>query len=359
MSEAVSAIRRLAIRSPNWLGDAVMALPAMGAVRRAFPETHITIVAVAAVAPLFREATNAEQNGLLVLNDRREEAKALAAGAFDAVLLMPNSFRTGWDARAAGIRERWGYASGVRRLLLTRAAAPPRGRMHQSQYYLELVRGLGFEALQEPPRVRTVDETDRRAHTFIAENGLSGGGSIIGFAPGAAYGHAKRWPPSRVADVIVRLTRETGSTCVLFGAAGDREAGREIESSLPPDVRAINAIGRTDLRLLAGVIARCAAFVSNDSGAMHLAAALGVPLVAIFGPTDDRVTAPVGGPSRDGRESAPDVLTRPVFCRPCMLRDCPIDHRCMKRITTDDVFAAVRRRLPAADVDPAAVRQSG
>jgi heptosyltransferase-2 len=124
--------------------------------------------------------------------------------------------------------------------------------------------------------------------------------------------------------------------CVLVGAAGDRDAGREIESALPSDVRVVNLIGRTDLRQLIGVLARCAAFVSNDSGAMHLAAALGVPVTAIFGPTDERVTSPLGNH---------DVLVHPVFCRPCMLRDCPIDHRCMKGITADAVFAAVSARL--------------
>jgi heptosyltransferase-2 len=348
----MSEPRRLAIRSPNWLGDAVMALPAMGAMRRAFPDAHITVAAPESVAPLFREQTNAQHNDVLVVADRKREGTALAAGAFDAILLFPNSFRSAWAARAAGIAARWGYAAGLRRPLLTRGVARPGARLHQSQYYLELVRGLGFEALQEPPRVCPSAETERRAAAFAETHGLSGAATVVGFAPGAAYGHAKRWPPGRVAEVIVRLTRESGATCVLFGAASDRPAGREIESSLPPDVRAINAIGRTDLRLLAGVVARCAAFVSNDSGAMHLAAALGVPLVALFGPTDDRVTAPLGGPSRTGRDSEPEVLTRPVFCRPCMLRDCPIDHRCMKRITVDDVFGAVSRRLSVSRAQP-------
>jgi heptosyltransferase-2 len=138
--------------------------------------------------------------------------------------------------------------------------------------------------------------------------------------------------------VISRVSRERGAIAVLVGADGDRAAGREIESALPPGVTVVNLIGRTDLRLLAGVLARCAVFVSNDSGAMHLAAAVGVPVVAIFGPTDERITAPLGDH---------DVLLRPVFCRPCMLRDCPIDHRCMTRISADAVFDAVSKRLAA------------
>jgi len=338
--KAMSEPQRLAIRSPNWLGDAIMALPAMGALRRAYPDAHLAIAAPASVAPLFREQTNAEPASVLSFADHRGERAALGGAALDLIVLLPNSFRSAWIARAAAIRERWGYGAGVRRPLLTRAVARPRRRVHQSQYYLELVRGLGLEALQEPPRVCVTAETRSRAMTAAADLGIAADALMIGFAPGAAYGHAKRWPPPRVSDLIARLTRELAATCVLFGAAGDRAAGREIESSLPSDVRVINAIGRTDLRLLAGLIAQCGAFVSNDSGAMHLAAALGTPLVAIFGPTDERVTAPLGG------RTMPDILSAPVFCRPCLLRDCPIDHRCMKRITVDDVLAAVRRRLP-------------
>ena len=154
-------------------------------------------------------------------------------------------------------------------------------------------------------------------------------------APVAEDGKDKRWPPERVSELAARLTAG-GATCLLVGAEGDRGAGREIESMLPPGARVFNVIGRTDLRLFAGLLASCQAFVSNDSGAMHLAAAAGVPVVAIFGPTDERVTAPLGNH---------DVLIHQVFCRPCMLRDCPIDHRCMRRISVDTVFDTVCRRL--------------
>ena len=141
-----------------------------------------------------------------------------------------------------------------------------------------------------------------------------------------------------MAQVIERLVRDHHATGVLVGAAGDRDAGREIESALPAGTRVVNLIGQTDLRQLISVLARCAAFVSNDSGAMHLAAALGIPVTAIFGPSDERVTAPLGDH---------DVLVHPVFCRPCMLRECPIDHRCMKRIEVDAVLESVRNHLDA------------
>ena len=330
---------KIVIRAPNWLGDAVMALPAMEAVRRAMPEALVAVAAIPSVAPLFEEETSARPDSVLVLSARRAEARELRAGGFETILLLPNSFRSALAARLARIPERWGFAVNLRTPLLTRRVSVPSATVHQSAYYLELVRGLGMPAEDRLPKVAVRSRTAARVARLLETAGVSAAASpLVGFAPGAAYGHAKRWPPSRVTDAIVRLTRERGATCVLVGAPSDRDAGREIESSLPSDVRAINLIGRTDLRQFAGVLARCRAFVSNDSGGMHLAAAMGVPVTAIFGPTDEMVTAPLG---------EHDVLIHQVFCRPCMLRDCPIDHRCMKGISVDAVFEAVSRRLDA------------
>ena len=330
------APERLVVRAPNWLGDAVMALPALESLRAALPSAHITIAAIGSIAPMFEEETSAAPDAVLTIGDRAKEAKLLASGGFDAALLLPNSFRTAWDARRAGIRERWGVSADFRGMLLTRAVAPRRGKIHHSAYYLDLVGGLGFDVRESLPRISVRGHTASRVDALFSRHGIDARGRIVGFAPGAAYGHAKRWPPARVAQVIERLVRDRRTICVLVGAAGDRDAGREIESALPRDVGVANLIGQTDLRQLIGVLARCAAFVSNDSGAMHLAAALGVPVTAIFGPTDERVTSPLGNH---------DVLVHQVFCRPCMLRDCPIDHRCMKGITADAVFAAVSARV--------------
>ncbi|MBA2303697.1 MAG: lipopolysaccharide heptosyltransferase II [Acidobacteria bacterium] len=331
--DVVSA--RLVVRMPNWLGDAVMALPALAAIRHAYPETWLAIAALPAVAPLFLEQTDVGPQQIIVLEKDRERA-LIREGAFDAALLLTNSFRTAWVVKGAGIRERWGYAAGGRGPLLTRALARPRRELHQSDYYLELVRGLGFEAPALLPRIRVTDATRHRASKLLEAHGVTEGSAIVGFAPGAAYGHAKRWPPTRVAEVVGRLARERGAVCVLVGSDADRDAGRAIESSLPPGVQVVNLIGRTDLRLLMGVLSACRAFVSNDSGAMHLAAAVGGPVTAIFGPTNERATAPLGDH---------DVILHQVFCRPCMLRECPIDHRCMRRIGADEVYNAVTRRI--------------
>jgi heptosyltransferase-2 len=342
-------IGRLIIRAPNPLGDAIMALPAMAALGAAFPDAQLIVAAVPAVAPLFQEITDVAPHQVVVLEKRREAAQLREVKA-EAAALFTNSFRTAWVARQAGIGQRWGYRAYGRSLLLTRAIGRPRRRVHQSEYYQHLVRELGFAApgvvAPEPldpgehprPAIQITPATRARADTFLQTLGADRSAPLVGFAPGAAYGHAKRWPPDRVAGVVSRL-QARGVTCVLVGAAGDRDAGQEIEAALPAGSRVVNVIGRTDLRLLAGLLAACRVFVSNDSGAMHLAAAVGVPVAAIFGPTDDRVTAPLGDH---------DVIVQQVFCRPCMLRDCPIDHRCMRRVTVEMVFDTVVRRLDAA-----------
>jgi heptosyltransferase-2 len=338
-------IHRLVVRAPNPLGDALMALPAMAEMRAAMSGRQLIVAAPAGVAPLFSEITVASPD-VTVAVDKRREAEQLRELRADAIVLLTNSFRTAWASRQAGVAKRWGYGAHVRSVLLTRAIARPRTRVHQAEYYLHLVRelGLGARPGADPgltPHVRITPATRARAEAYLAQLGVDRSKPLVGLAPGAAYGHAKRWPPKRVAELATRLTGG-GVTCLLVGAEGDRSAGREIESMLPPGARVFNVIGRTDLRLFAGLLASCQAFVSNDSGAMHLAAAAGVPVVAIFGPTDERVTAPLGHH---------DVIIHQVFCRPCMLRDCPIDHRCMRGISVDRVYDAVSRRL-AMDLPP-------
>jgi heptosyltransferase II len=333
---------KVLVRLPNWLGDIVMALPALAMVRAGMatsPEPsrggRLIVAMPSAFAPIFREGTGASPDEVLALGDkergRRGEIAKVRTARPDLAILMTNSFGSAWIVRRARIPQRWGYRANLRGLLLTRTVPRPRGRVHQGEYYRALMRSLGLPEVTAPPRITPTARTIARGRAALERAGVAEGTSILGIAPGASYGHAKRWPPARVADVIRRL-RERGITTVLVGAVEDRPTGREIESSAP----AVNLIGRTDLGELMGVMAACGAFLSNDSGAMHLAAALGRPVVAIFGPTDERATAPEGDH---------DVLTADVFCRPCMLRDCPIDHRCMKRITADRVAESILRRM--------------
>lgn len=345
---------RVVVRAPNWLGDAVLALPAMCALRQHLPEASLTVAAPAGVAPLFREETGVRPDAVLVMpSSQREAVKVLREGRFDLGVLFPNSFRSAWTLRRAGVSERWGFARGARGFLLTRQSRGRPAGGHHADYYRGLVRGLGIECDDRPPALAASAASRQSAAVLLSRAGVTSDARLVGIAPGAAYGQAKQWPPARMAEVITRLVRERDITCVIVGAPHDRLAAREIESWLrshAPDTRprVLDFVGRTDLGSLVGLAAMCRVFVSNDSGAMHVAAALARPVISMFGPTDERATRPLG---------TGDVLTADVFCRPCHLRDCPIDHRCMKRIGVETVFDAVSRHLrlsEAGSSDPAA-----
>jgi len=344
---APTRVVRIVVRPPNWLGDAVLALPALDAVRRHFAGAHVTLAAPSAVAALFREETGLRPDAVVDLPDRpRAQVAALAAVHAEIGILFPNSFRSAWSLVRAGVAERWGYARAGRGFLLSKPARPARvrGVQHQADYYRALVRGLGMVCDDQAPSVQVGAASRDLAARVLGERGVPQGARLVAFAPGTAYGQAKQWPPDRVAAVAARLVNECAATPVLVGADHDRPAARAIESWLLSNAReaaphVVDLVGRTSVNVLAGVLDQSALLVSNDSGAMHLAAALGRPVVAIFGATDERATRPVG---------AHDLLTAAVWCRPCMLRDCPIDHRCMTRITVETVFAAAARHLPAS-----------
>jgi heptosyltransferase-2 len=317
---------RLVIFAPNWLGDAVMALPAIADVRRARPEDRIEVAARSAVAPLFTLIDGIDHVCDVAGEDLRTRS-------IDEALLLPNSFHAALIAWRAGIRERWGYRTQARSPLLTRAVAPPK-RGHQAAYYQHLVRELGFPTGPLQPKVRVPADARRAGETLLSNAGWDGKAPLVAFAPGAANGRAKQWPAGSYA-AVARALVEDGSTIVLIGAPADAPAGAEvIEASHRLGADVLNMIGRTDLPSLAGLLASCRALVCNDSGAMHFAAALGINVVAMFGPSIEAETRPLG----DGRAT---VLTHDVWCRPCMLRECPIDHRCMRRIGAADVLRAL------------------
>lgn len=335
---------RIVVRTPNWLGDAILALPALAALRRRFPDAHLSIAAPSGFASVFREETDVRPNEIVGLPSATKGVReALAAGHYDLGILLPNSFRSAWLMRQAGIPQRWGYATSMRGWVLTRTPVkiPVHGVQHQTEYYRSLVRGFGIPCGDEAPRLQASSSTALCGLDVLQKAGVDLTRRVAVLAPGAAYGQAKQWPPARVAQLAARLVRERDMTCVMVGAGHDRDAARAIETWLSANApeasaRVRDLTGRTSLTELIGVLARADVVVSNDSGAMHVAAALHRPMVAIFGPTDERATRPVG---------AADVMTAPVFCRPCHLRDCPIDHRCMKRVSADAVFAAVSRQL--------------
>ena len=351
----MSPIRRVVVRMPNWLGDVVMALPALDAVRRQFSDATLAAAAPAPLAPLLEAVPGVDETVALSaaagLARVRLDAEILRKGQFDLAVLFTNSFGSALAARRAGVAERWGYRRDARGWLLTRGVSRRAGRddgrpRHHSNHYRRLVEALGAPRAEAHARLRVPGAWSDGAARLLAGWGADPARPLVGIAPGAAYGGAKRWPPTLVARLVESLTGATEATTVLVGAPADRETGHEIESSLRATrrdafrgspARVVNAIGATDLPALAGVLSRMHVFVSNDSGAMHLAAAVGTHVIALFGPTDEVATAPLGPHT---------IVVRDVFCRPCLLRECPIDHRCMKRITPDAVHALVTRQLP-------------
>ncbi len=345
------ADRVLAV-APNWLGDAVMALPALTALRRWRPEAHMAVAARASVAPLFlmvegvNEVITLETTaGLGAVRRWRRDAHRLQSGRFDVSLALPNSFVAAWILSQARIRERWGYAADLRARLLTRAIPRPRTFAHQADYYLALVSALGIPTVDRFARVTVPEAARTAAAALLSRHGLTGATPFVAMAPGAAYGKAKQWPPERFAALASLAHDSHGLTTVLIGTRSDAAACAEIVETVrraragPPP---INLAGSTDLPTLAAVLAAARAVVANDSGAMHLGGAVGTPVVAVFGSTNEHQTAPLtAGP----QAAAPRIVTHPVWCRPCMLRECPIDHRCMTEIGEERVLRELENLL--------------
>jgi heptosyltransferase-2 len=337
--------RRLVVLAPNWLGDAVMALPLLADLHRAWPESQLTVAARAAVAPLFAmfpgvaDTIRLEGSGGTALATWRHNARLLAAGGFDAALLLPNSVLAAWLVSRARIPERWGFARDLRSRLLTRAIArPPRGA-HQAAYYQALAPALGVATGGRTAHIVPPADALARARTLLGEAGIPDAQPFVVFAPGAAYGRAKQWLPERFAELATLVAgQRTG--VVLVGTAADAGACAEVKRLAGSAVSSavVDVSGRTDLATLAAILSLSAGTFANDSGAMHLAGVVGARLVALFGPTSARQTAPLRA---HADAPAPVILSTNVWCRPCMLRECPLDHRCMRRISARMAFEAL------------------
>ena len=329
-------VPHLLIFAPNWLGDAVMALPAIADLRRALPDATIDIAARGGIAPLFALASGVNDVVILEKGRGAEDGSALVRRrACDVALLLTNSFQTALTAWRAGVPERWGYRADWRGPLLTRAIMPPTDSLHQAAHYQYLVRALGYANGPLEPRLEASAEAKRAGLALLTSAGWNERAPLVALAPGAAYGSAKRWPAESFAALAVSLARD-GFVPVLVGGPTDAAAGAEVlalMNAANASGGVLNLIGKTDLPALAGVLAQCRALVSNDSGAMHFGAALGVNVTAIFGPTDETATRPLG---RAGARE-PVIITHDVWCRPCLLRECPLTHRCMRGVTVDAV----------------------
>ena len=318
------------MRATNWIGDAVMSLPAIRALREIFPHAHLAVVAKPWVADLYARETAIDQV-IEYSGTRRDIAARLRAEHFDGAILLQNAFDAALTVWLARIPVRIGYNRDGRGLLLTHAIPVPEpGEIprHERFYYLELLRRAGLmERFPSSDSIRLdgIDEARTEGLAHLARLGIRG--PVIGISPGAAYGGAKRWP----AENFVASAAALGPyPLLLFGSAAERDLCDRIAAQLP---NAHNLAGQTALREFIALASACRLFLTNDSGAMHIASALGVPTVAVFGATDDTTTGPTGPLARVVREHAE--------CAPCLLRECPIDHRCMRGLAPARVAASV------------------
>lgn len=330
---------RMLIRSTNWLGDAVMTVPAVRAFKQGRPDAHVTVLTPAKLADLWAAMDDVD-DVISIEND--ESIFAVAAklkGRFDVSIVLSNSLRTALEVWLAGIPRRVGYAGHNRRWLLNQVFREKKSKKkpkaekpkHQVYHYLALAEYCGAD-------VKNV--LDSGAHSVIS---TSGSVPKLGVVPGAEYGPAKRWLPERFAEAMRKVYAETNAEWRMFGVTKDREIADSILSEAK--VPCVDLVGKTTLRELIAELRLCDALLTNDTGTMHLAASLGIPVVAIFGSTEPELTGPLG--------ARHIVLRKKVECAPCFLRDCPIDFRCMKAIEVSEVVDAIKSRLPSSKAEQA------
>ena len=336
---------KILIRATNWVGDAIIALPALRAVRRRFPNAAIAIVARPYVADIYREQEICDEliaydpkGAHAGLGGRERLARQLRAEKFEVALLLQNAFDAAWLAWRAGVPERIGYARDGRWVLLTkRIPVPKPGEIsaHEQFYYLELLRRAGWiDSLPDEHDVRLqVGEASQRcAEERLLSARARRNVPRIAIGAGASYGSAKCWPPERFADFVNRFRAHSDADVILFGTVAERPVADAIACGIKGP--SINFAGKTRIAELPPLLSRCQLFVGNDSGAMHIAAAVGLPIVGIFGPTDPFGTAPI--------TRRCTIIQEQPYCSPCFLRRCPIDHRCMTSIRPEAVEAAAR-----------------
>jgi heptosyltransferase-2 len=329
---------RVLVRAPNWLGDTVMAVPLLRALRHRWPAAEV--LCVGRWVPALLEG----EPGLVGTREyprawraRLGLARELRRMRVDVAVLLPNSFEAALFAWLAGARSRVGYAGDGRTALLTHPVPPPRGRVRQVDAYLALLGPLGAAPASDVPTLGVAGARRAEARRLLASVGVPDTARPVALSLGAAFGPSKLWPPEGFAALAARLLGE-GRAVVLVGDASAAGLAHAVQARLATPVPSL--VGRDHPALLPALLGECAVVVTPDSGPAHVAAAVGVPAVTLFGPTDPRLTAPAG----PGHTA---LWQRPP-CAPCFLARCPIDHRCMRAISADAVLAAVRSRLEAS-----------
>ncbi len=331
--------KTILVRSANWVGDAIMTTPAMLAIRNNFPQAHITLLAKSWVMPVFDHNPHLDRLMLYDSNGRHKGpvgrwrlSRDLKRHRFDLAILFQNAFEAALICWLADIPQRMGFTTDARSLLLTDRIRtwPDLKKGHLVDYYMGLLTSAGLTAGERKLNLFFTSEEKTSAAQTLSALGIPAGATIIGINPGATYGTAKRWPADRFVALSRRLIGEHQYRILVFGGPGEAQLGDDIATRV--GTGCINLCNKTNLREAMALIDCCHAFVTNDSGLMHVAAALNIPQIAIIGPTDPAATSPISPASR--------LIQNIGSCEhaPCLKVDCPLDHRCMTTIDVDSVI---------------------
>ena len=334
-----AAIKRMLVYGANWVGDALMTTPALSCIRKALPGASISVLTVPWVEGAYRGHAYLDQTILYERSGKhrgtagkRRLIRELRLLSFDMVLLFPNSFESALLGFWAGIPVRAGYASDGRGALLTHGIKRDKRiiERHQVAYYLGLPQSLGWRDGERKLSLPISRQDEEKARQLLASNGWREGRPLVAFAPGASYGPAKKWDSSRYAKVADGLIGDHSAQVAIIGSQKDHREAEDMISKMRGE--AWDFTGGTTLGQLAALLVHSSLLITNDSGAMHVAAATQTPILALFGPTDPAKTSPYGVRYR--------ILRGAVPCSPCLLRECPTDHRCMRGIEVNEVLDA-------------------
>jgi len=332
-------LKKILLRAPNWVGDTAVATPAMRAIRAKFPEAEITVMVRPSAAGVFASAkfvdrvwTEPKPAGIGGWFRIAREVRKLH---FDLAVLFPNSFESAAMVFFGGVPQRVGYSMDSRGWMLTTKVQGEKRKVHHVDYYLELAKAVSADVSHPSMEITARTEDRTNARKLLAAGGVPANARFMILSPGAAFGAAKRWGDQQFAEAADTLAKEFNLAVVIIGSEGERSISDSIQTFMK--VPAVILNGKTSLETLIGLIAESALMLGNDSGPIHLASALGIPSVAVFGATDYVVATPYGPLGR--------AVHVPVECSPCWLRECPIDHRCMTRVSPEMVCAAVREVL--------------
>lgn len=344
MSWPLKTPKNIIVRMPNWLGDLVMATPVLKDLRHHYPHANITAMCQSNVASLLKHDPNVNEiysykrpSGWIHGSQHGEIIQAIRHGEFDLGVLLTNSFSSAWWFWRGRVKNRIGFATHCRSLLLNKAVPFPENKekQHLVITYKDLLMPLGIPLSNSAPQLYISQEEKNTSQELLKNQGIKLGKDIIvGINPGAAFGSAKCWLPERFVEVSKKLLQNPDLYIIYFGDPAGAPLVNDICRQLPN--RVINLAGKTTIREVIALIENCNVFLTNDSGPMHICAALNVPLLALFGSTSDVKTGPYGS----GK-----VIHKHVSCSPCYKRVCPIDFRCMKEISVDEVYREIYRIL--------------